>query len=71
MHHCALCGRRTTQPAAFIGAMAVGPTCARKAGLLGPKAPPMVTRAPAYRAQTREAQPGQRTLAFFEQETTV
>jgi hypothetical protein len=35
---CCLCKRQTV-PAAFIGPMAVGPRCARKAGLLGPKAP--------------------------------
>ncbi len=30
---CALCGRATV-PAVFIGGMAVGPSCARKANLL-------------------------------------
>lgn len=30
---CALCGRSTV-PAVFIGAEPVGPTCARRAGLL-------------------------------------
>ena len=35
---CCLC-KRPTHPAAFIGPMAVGPKCARKAGLLGPKKP--------------------------------
>lgn len=34
-HHCALCGRATV-PAAFIGAEPIGPTCARRAGLLKP-----------------------------------
>ena len=29
---CALCGRRTA-PFAFIGAEAIGPTCARRAGI--------------------------------------
>lgn len=31
--HCALCGRLTLQPAAWIGIYPVGPKCARKAGL--------------------------------------
>lgn len=31
--HCALCGRLTLQPAAWIGIYPVGSTCARKAGL--------------------------------------
>ena len=35
---CAFCDRPTV-PAAFIGNMAVGPKCARRAGLLGSKAP--------------------------------
>jgi hypothetical protein len=30
---CALCGR-ATMPAVFVGAMAVGPSCARKANLM-------------------------------------
>lgn len=32
--HCALCGRPMNQAAVMIGAMPVGPTCARKAGLI-------------------------------------
>ena len=32
--HCALCGRLTLQPAAWIGIYPVGSTCARKAGFL-------------------------------------
>ena len=32
MYKCALCGRKTT-PFAFIGDMAVGPKCAKRAGL--------------------------------------
>lgn len=32
--HCALCGRPMNQAAVLIGAMGVGPTCARKAGLI-------------------------------------
>jgi len=32
--HCALCGRRMEKAAVMIGAMPVGPTCARKAGLI-------------------------------------
>ena len=35
---CCLC-KRTTTPAVFIGPLAVGPRCARKAGLLGKGAP--------------------------------
>ncbi len=34
---CALCGK-PTEPFAFIGAMAVGPKCARKAGIVPAKA---------------------------------
>lgn len=30
---CAFCGRGMDTPAVYIGSMAVGPTCARKAGL--------------------------------------
>jgi hypothetical protein len=33
---CCLCGR-PTEPAAMIGNMAVGPKCARRAGLFVPK----------------------------------
>lgn len=32
--YCALCGRRMEKAAVMIGAMPVGPTCARKAGLI-------------------------------------
>ena len=32
--HCALCGRPMNQAAVLIGTMGVGPTCARKAGLI-------------------------------------
>lgn len=32
--HCALCGRPMDKAAVMIGAMPVGPTCARKAGLI-------------------------------------
>ena len=35
---CALCGR-ATEPAVMIGQEAIGPKCARRAGLLGSKAP--------------------------------
>jgi hypothetical protein len=31
---CALCGRSMRQPAVTIGALGIGPTCARKAGLI-------------------------------------
>ena len=34
---CCLCGK-PTEPFAFIGAMAVGPRCARKAGIVPAKA---------------------------------
>ena len=33
---CAFCGRKT-EPAVFIGNQAIGPTCAKKAGLLKPQ----------------------------------
>ena len=32
--HCCLCGRALGQPAVLIGQMPVGPTCARRAGLV-------------------------------------
>ena len=41
---CALC-KRPTVPVAFIGHMAVGPKCAKEAGLTGPSAPRGVTLA--------------------------
>jgi hypothetical protein len=34
MIHCALCGKVTLHPAAFIGSLPVGPKCARRAGLV-------------------------------------
>lgn len=33
-YRCALCNREMSQPAVTIGQMPVGPTCARKAGLI-------------------------------------
>ena len=32
--HCALCGRPVLNPAVLIGQLPVGPTCARRAGLV-------------------------------------
>ena len=32
--HCAFCNRPMLAAAVFVGAMPIGPTCARKAGLL-------------------------------------
>ena len=32
--NCAFCNRPMLQAAVFVGAMPIGPTCARKAGLL-------------------------------------
>jgi hypothetical protein len=34
MTRCALCGRVTLNPAVLIGVRPVGPTCAKKAGLM-------------------------------------
>ena len=34
---CAICGRATAKPAVMIGTEAIGPACARKAGLLATK----------------------------------
>ena len=34
---CAICGRVTHKPAVMIGTEAIGPACARKAGLLASK----------------------------------
>lgn len=33
-YRCALCNREMNQPAVTIGQMPIGPTCARKAGLI-------------------------------------
>jgi len=33
-YRCALCGHKMGQPAVTIGQMPIGPTCARKAGLI-------------------------------------
>lgn len=41
---CALC-KRPTVPAVYIGNQAIGPKCARRANLLGPKAPRGATSA--------------------------
>jgi hypothetical protein len=37
IYRCAMCGRKTA-PFVFIGAIAIGPTCARKAGMVPAKA---------------------------------
>ena len=37
---CALCGRLTLHPAAYIAGRAIGPKCARKAGLVDVKRRP-------------------------------
>lgn len=33
-YRCALCGRSMSAPSVTVGQMAIGPTCARKAGLI-------------------------------------
>ena len=35
--NCAFCNRPMLAAAVFVGAMPIGPTCARKAGLIEPK----------------------------------
>ena len=48
---CALCGRAMGQPAVTIGALPVGPKCARRAGLMpiAAKRTGMVKPGPLYR----------------------
>lgn len=67
---CVFCGRVTLRPAAFIGAMAVGPTCARKHNMM-----PLAKRAPGshsvrfvkgHGAQHSTAKRDARTLDLFE-----
>ena len=57
---CALC-KRPTQPAAYIGHLVVGPKCARKAGLMGPKMPRGVRL-----AKPNKIKPCPETLDLFE-----
>lgn len=48
---CALCGRKMLQAAVFIGGLAIGPKCSRRAGLmpLAAKKLGAVRPGPAYR----------------------
>lgn len=59
MTRCALCGRTTLQPAVLIGAEAIGPKCAKRAGLIDIKPRPgsrlfVPTRRPARAVQAGE-----------------
>ena len=61
---CAFCGR-LTEPAVMIGTQAVGPTCARRAGLLGKKpAKGSAIRIVSYKAAARTSEP--QTIDMFE-----
>lgn len=63
-YRCAFCGR-ITEPAVMIGAEAVGPTCARRAGLLGKKAPKgSAVRIVSYKPKPTEAH---ETIDMFEE----
>ena len=46
---CALCGRLTLHPAAWVAGRAIGPKCARRAGLIVPKRARICDRAPVVR----------------------
>lgn len=60
---CCLCGK-PTEPFAFIGAMAVGPRCARKANLTTKKA----TKGSAVRiVKPAKREPGPQTMDLFDQ----
>lgn len=51
---CVMCGRPMNRPALQLGKMALGPKCARRAGLIQPKAPRQAAE-PVYRdALTRD-----------------
>jgi len=59
---CVLCGRKT-EPFAFIGAMAVGPRCARKAGIV----PAKIRKGSAIRfASPVKREPGPYTPDLFD-----
>lgn len=61
---CAFCGR-PTEPAVMIGTQAVGPTCARRSGLLGKKpAKGSAIRIVSYKAAARATEPA--TIDMFE-----
>lgn len=58
MYKCALCGRKTT-PFAFIGDMAVGPKCAKRAGLT-------TSRARVSIVKQKRAKPDDSQIDLFE-----
>ena len=61
---CAMCGR-PTEPAVMIGTQAVGPKCARRAGLLAKKQPKGSSiRIVSYKAAARTSEP--QTIDMFE-----
>jgi hypothetical protein len=63
---CALCGRVTLHPGAWIGAYPVGPTCARRAGLIeiAARRGSHAVTAPGVRKSTAQQDP--ETLDLFE-----
>ncbi len=63
-HHCALCGRPLASAAVFIAQYPVGPSCARRAGLLelSKRAGGLVH--PGRRVATRQVKP--QNLDLFE-----
>ena len=64
---CVLCSRSMRQPAVLIGAMPVGPKCARKAGLmpLAAKRAGSVRLGPAFRSHATRQETDQ--LDLFEE----
>lgn len=68
---CVLCGRLMGQPAVTIGAMPVGPKCARRAGLmpLAAKKLGAVRPGPAYRKSATRKELDQMDL--FEENTKL
>lgn len=61
---CAMCGR-PTEPAVMIGAEAIGPTCARRANLIGRK-PPKGSSIRIVRHTARPRTPEHETIDMFE-----
>ena len=61
---CVLCGRSMLNPAVLIGAMPVGPKCARRAGLmpLAVKRAGLVSPGPSYRSHATRQELAQMDL---------
>jgi hypothetical protein len=65
--NCALCGRKMAQAAVFIGGLAIGPKCSRRAGLmpLAAKRAGSVRPGPAFRSHATRQEADQ--LDLFEE----